>query len=102
MVLQKTSVPCQICHLLLSLHVMTQAGVDKNVVQTKDSLYYNYVIFLPSVKAFVYRNKLEFTFSDKRWLTTEEIASGEKFDTSFALGMHAPGRYNRVIDLSEC
>lgn len=52
--------------------------------------------------SFHYRNKMEFTFSANRWLTSEEIASGERFDTSFALGMHAPGRYNRVIDLHEC
>lgn len=51
---------------------------------------------------FNYRNKMEFTFSASRWLTSEEIASDEKFDTSFALGMHAPGRFNRVIDLKTC
>ena len=51
---------------------------------------------------FNYRNKMEFTFSASRWLTSEEIASKEKFDTSFALGMHAPGRFNRVIDLKTC
>ncbi len=51
---------------------------------------------------FNYRNKMEYTFSASRWLTSEEIASGKKFDTSFALGMHAPGRYNRVIDLQTC
>ena len=51
---------------------------------------------------FNYRNKMEYTFSASRWLTSEEIASGEKFDTSFALGMHAPGRYNRVLDLQTC
>ncbi len=51
---------------------------------------------------FRYRNKMEFSFSSSRWLTSEEIASGEQFDTSFALGMHAPGRFNRVIDLHSC
>ncbi len=51
---------------------------------------------------FHYRNKMEFTFSASRWLTSEEIASSEQFDTSFALGMHAPGRFNRVIDLKTC
>jgi 23S rRNA (uracil1939-C5)-methyltransferase len=35
-------------------------------------------------------------------LTADEIASGERFDTSFALGLHAPGRFNRVIDLNQC
>ena len=51
---------------------------------------------------FHYRNKMEYSFSASRWLTSEEIASGESFNTDFALGMHVPGRYDRVIDLSAC
>jgi len=51
---------------------------------------------------FYYRNKMEFSFSAMRWLTPEEIASGESFDTSFALGLHAPGNFAKVIDLEEC
>ena len=51
---------------------------------------------------FYYRNKMEYSFSASRWLTTEEIASGEKFNTDFALGMHVPGRFDRVIDLDAC
>ena len=57
---------------------------------------------LSTGKAFGYRNKMEFSFSAKRWLTDAEIASGETFDTSFAVGMHAPGRFDAVIDLEEC
>ena len=51
---------------------------------------------------FYYRNKMEYTFSANRWLTEEEIKSGETFDTSFALGMHAPGQFSKVLDLHEC
>ena len=51
---------------------------------------------------FHYRNKMEYSFSAARWLTPDEIASGEKFDISFALGLHAPGRFDRVIDLKAC
>lgn len=57
---------------------------------------------LSTGKAFGYRNKMEFSFSAKRWLTDEEIASGASFDTSFAVGMHAPGRFDAVIDLKAC
>lgn len=49
-----------------------------------------------------YRNKMEFSFSGRRWLTEQEIASGETFDTSFALGLHAPGQFSSVIDIKEC
>jgi 23S rRNA (uracil1939-C5)-methyltransferase len=51
---------------------------------------------------FFYRNKMEFSFSDQRWLTADEIASGEAFDRDFALGLHVPGRYDKVLDIGEC
>lgn len=51
---------------------------------------------------YYYRNKMEFSFSAGRWLTPTEIASGEDFDTSFALGLHVPGNYAKVLDLKEC
>lgn len=50
-----------------------------------------------------YRNKMEFTFSDRRWLTPEEIQSGEDIpQNSVALGLHIPGRYDKILDLNEC
>jgi 23S rRNA (uracil1939-C5)-methyltransferase len=57
---------------------------------------------LGSESEWFYRNKMEFSFSAERWLTREEIASGERFDLGFALGLHAPGHFNKVIDLTEC
>lgn len=57
---------------------------------------------LGSEATYFYRNKMEFSFSAERWLTSAEIASGEPFDLTFALGLHAPGHYNKVIDLTEC
>jgi len=51
---------------------------------------------------FFYRNKLEFTFSAKRWLTREEIASGTDFKGSGALGFHIPGYYDKVLEITEC
>jgi 23S rRNA (uracil1939-C5)-methyltransferase len=47
-----------------------------------------------------YRNKLEFTFSDKRWLTREEITSESSFIKEDALGFHIPGLFDKVLDLS--
>ena len=51
---------------------------------------------------YYYRNKMEFSFSAARWLTPAEIASGAEYDTSFALGLHAPGNFSKVIDLDAC
>ncbi len=57
---------------------------------------------IPSEKIFYYRNKMEFSFSEKRWLTKDEIISGEQFDKDFGLGLHVPGVYDKVLDITEC
>jgi len=55
-----------------------------------------------SSKTEFYRNKLEFTFSDKRWRTYEEIADGKEFDTMNAVGFHIPGQFDKVLDIHKC
>ena len=55
-----------------------------------------------SSEIFLYRNKLEYTFSNKRWLTREEVESGSKFEKEDALGFHIPGLFDKVLDISEC
>ena len=57
---------------------------------------------LGSEKAQFYRNKLEFTFSNKKWLTLEQINSGESFDNMNALGFHIPGMFDKVLDIDKC
>ena len=57
---------------------------------------------LGSEKTTFYRNKLEFTFSNKRWRTTEEIHSGKVFETMNALGFHIPGMFDKVLDINQC
>ncbi len=49
-----------------------------------------------------YRNKLEYTFSAKRWLTREEISSGNDFSGAGALGFHIPGYFDKVLDITLC
>jgi 23S rRNA (uracil1939-C5)-methyltransferase len=49
-----------------------------------------------------YRNKLEFTFSNKRWRTIEEIKSGVEFKDNDALGFHIPGMFDKVLDIEKC
>jgi len=55
-----------------------------------------------SSKTEFYRNKLEFTFSNKRWMTYEEIAEEKKFDTMNAVGFHIPGQFDKVLDIDKC
>ena len=55
-----------------------------------------------SSEIFMYRNKLEYTFSDKRWLTKEEVVSDVKFEKENALGFHIPGLFDKVLDIEEC
>lgn len=57
---------------------------------------------LGSAKTEFYRNKLEFTFSNKKWLTLEQINSGESFDNMNALGFHIPGMFDKVLDINKC
>lgn len=53
---------------------------------------------------YFYRNKLEFTFSDSRWLTQEEIDSGKEFsqEDRNALGFHKPGMWDKVVNIEKC
>lgn len=57
---------------------------------------------LASAKTTFYRNKLEFTFSNKEWLTQEQVESGENFDNRNALGFHVPGRFDKVLNINKC
>lgn len=61
--------------------------------------------FLPilgSVKQFEYRNKLEFGFSNKRWLTNEQVASGETFSNMNAVGFHITGAFDKIYPIEKC
>lgn len=55
-----------------------------------------------SGKQFNYRNKLEFTFSTRAWLTRDEITGDKVVERRPALGFHIPGIYDKILDISEC
>ena len=55
-----------------------------------------------SENEYFYRNKMEFTFSNKRWLTTEEVQSEAEIPDKDALGFHVPGMFDKVINLNNC
>ena len=55
-----------------------------------------------SEQVYKYRNKLEFGFSNKRWLTNEEIANDIKDDNMNSLGFHITGAFDKILDIQEC
>ncbi|WP_333693987.1 23S rRNA (uracil(1939)-C(5))-methyltransferase RlmD [Flavobacterium sp.] len=57
---------------------------------------------LGSEKTFFYRNKMEFSFSNKRWLTDKEIQSDNNFSDKNALGFHIPKMWDKILDISKC
>ena len=57
---------------------------------------------LGSEKTRFYRNKLEFTFSNKRWLTEEEVKQDVKYDQMNAGGFHIPGAFDKVLAIDKC
>jgi 23S rRNA (uracil1939-C5)-methyltransferase len=56
---------------------------------------------LPSTEIWGYRNKMEFSFSNRRWLLPAELTN-ENIDRSFALGLHLAGTHNKIIDIDNC
>ncbi|WP_024772590.1 23S rRNA (uracil(1939)-C(5))-methyltransferase RlmD [Aquimarina macrocephali] len=57
---------------------------------------------LGSEDQFFYRNKMEFSFSDSRWLTLDEIRSDSEIQNRNALGFHIPGMWDKILDINKC
>lgn len=74
-------------------HVERIAELDPDIVET----------IIGCDQDLYYRNKMEYSFGTRRWLTDEEIQA-DKFidDSGFSAGLHAPGRYDKILNLKEC
>ncbi|MEX0685650.1 MAG: 23S rRNA (uracil(1939)-C(5))-methyltransferase RlmD [Balneolales bacterium] len=91
-------------------HVTYQCQLDFKTHHVRDHLHRigNFPDIEPkqtlgSEIEFGYRNKMEYTFGARRWLSDEEINNEtEIIGKHFALGLHVPGRYDRILDLNEC
>lgn len=57
---------------------------------------------LGSAKQYFYRNKMEFSFSDSRWLTQVEVESDANLGDRNALGFHIPGMWDKILDIKKC
>ena len=75
--------------------------------QVKDNLERLGKIAIPEImpiigssKIYEYRNKLDYTFSNKRWLMDEEMSL--EHETLYGLGFHLPGKFDRVLDIEKC
>ncbi|MEE3243526.1 MAG: 23S rRNA (uracil(1939)-C(5))-methyltransferase RlmD [Bacteroidota bacterium] len=51
---------------------------------------------------YFYRNKMEFSFSDSKWLTLKQIQSDEIIEDRNALGFHIPGMWDKILDIDKC
>jgi len=90
-------------------HVRYDAQLEAKAASVREAFEHTgrgaALAFEPIVAAdtpYRYRNKMEFSFSAARWLTQYEIDSGKQVDRSFALGLHVPGNFEKVLDLEEC
>lgn len=90
-------------------HVSYSAQLDAKTQSVQEALTHHGgfedISVLPTIgteETYYYRNKMEFSFSAMRWLTPKEIESDADFDRSFALGLHVPGNFAKVLDLQEC
>ncbi len=77
--------------------------------QVKDALERIAKIELPEINPIIgsnniweYRNKMEYTFSNRKWLTFEQLESGEEFFDRDAAGFHIPGAFDKVLDIDKC
>jgi 23S rRNA (uracil1939-C5)-methyltransferase len=94
---------CKWQHLDYAVQVAQKSNITKNAIERlgKQTI----PDFQPIVAAEntqYYRNKLEFSFSNKRWLTETEIKSGEDYDNRDALGFHRPGAFDKILHVEHC
>ena len=91
---------CQLQHLKYNIQVETKTTQIQEILERIGN-FKNVKVqpTLPAENIYGYRNKMEFTFSDRRWITENE--SKEKPE-NFALGLHVPGRFDKVLDIDKC
>lgn len=79
-----------------------QNEVENNLLRIGHLDLPNINPILGSKDQYFYRNKMEFSFSDSRWLTLEEIQSDVEIEDKNALGFHIPGMWDKILDIKKC
>lgn len=76
--------------------------VEQNLKRIGKIEFPEFEPILGSEKQYFYRNKMEFSFSDSKWLTLDQIRSSEIIENRNALGFHIPGMWDKILDLDKC
>ena len=79
-----------------------QKEVENNLIRIGHLELPTITPILGSEKQYFYRNKMEFSFSDSRWLTYDEINSQAEIEDRNALGFHIPGMWDKILDIKKC
>ena len=79
-----------------------QKEVENNLKRIGGIELPNTTPILGSKEQYFYRNKMEFSFSNSRWLTMEELKSDTVFEDKNALGFHIPGMWDKILDIKKC
>lgn len=89
-------------------HITYSTQAQFKAQQVSDQLTRIGKLALPTISPIIacediyqYRNKLEYTFTSRRWLTKEELDSGEEFERN-GVGFHVPGGFDKVLDINKC
>lgn len=90
-------------------HLPYSFQLDCKQRQVKDALERIAKIEIPEItpilgseNIYEYRNKMEYTFSNKKWLTFDQLRSGEEFPDRDAAGFHISGAFDKVLDINRC
>lgn len=79
-----------------------QKEVENNLIRIGKIDIPEVTPILGSSQPYFYRNKMEFSFSDNKWLTLDQIRSDEIIENKNALGFHIPGMWDKILDLNQC
>lgn len=79
-----------------------QKEVEQNLLRIGGLTLPDAIPILPAPEPFYYRNKMEYSFSNAKWLTKEEIEQNVSIDNKNALGFHIPRFWDKILDLEEC
>ena len=79
-----------------------QKEVENNLKRIGKIELPNVSPILGAKEQYYYRNKMEFSFSDSKWLTLDQIKSDEIIENRNALGFHIPGMWDKILDIDSC